>query len=92
MTDPSSDKSSFLLNADNQEAPLDSRPTATVLPIPDVVAGCFRIVRYIAEAGMGTVYGAEDLRLHDRVALKTIRPEIAHDTQSVERFKSLSTS
>lgn len=77
----------FLLNADNQQPPLDSRPTASALPIPDVVAGRFRIVRYIAEGGMGTVYEAEDFELHDRVALKTIRPEIAHDTQSVERFK-----
>ncbi len=36
---------------------------------------------------MGTVYEAEDLTLHDRVALKTIRPDIASDPTAVERFK-----
>jgi serine/threonine-protein kinase len=51
------------------------------------VAGRFRIVRYVAEGGMGTVYEAEDLQLHNRVALKTIRPDIALDTKAVERFK-----
>jgi len=85
------DKSLFrrvvsLLDADNLPA-IDSRPTATTLPIPDIVAGRFRIVRYIAEGGMGTVYEAEDLQLQERVALKTIRPDIAFDAKAVERFK-----
>ena len=75
-----------LLDADNIPA-IESRPTATALQVPDVVAGRFRIVRYIAEGGMGTVYEAEDLQLQERVALKTIRPEIAFDTKAVERFK-----
>ena len=76
-----------LLEVDDQPGPLDSAPTVSALPVPEVVAGRFRIVRYIAEGGMGTVYEAEDLTLHDRVALKTIRPDIASHPRAVERFK-----
>ena len=66
-----------LLDIDGQPGLLDSRPTAPTLGIPQVIAGRFRIIRYIAEGGMGTVYEAEDLQLHDHVALKTIRSDIA---------------
>jgi eukaryotic-like serine/threonine-protein kinase len=66
-----------LLNVDGQPGPLDSAPTVSA----------FRIIRYIAEGGMGTVYEAEDLQLRDHVALKTIRPDIASNPQAVERFK-----
>jgi serine/threonine-protein kinase len=76
-----------LLDADNLHGPLDSRPTISSLPVPDIVAGRFRIVRYVAEGGMGTVYEAEDLQLHERVALKTIRADVASDPKAVERFK-----
>lgn len=76
-----------LLEADDSSSALDSSPTMSMLPIPEVIAGRFRIIRYIAEGGMGTVYEAEDLTLNDRVALKTIRPEIVSDRTAVERFK-----
>jgi tetratricopeptide (TPR) repeat protein len=36
---------------------------------------------------MGEVYEAEDLELSGRVALKTIRPEIAEEAGSIDRFK-----
>ena len=75
-----------LLKADDSSAP-DSPPTLNMLPVPEVIAGRFRIIRYIADGGMGTVYEAEDLTLNDRVALKTIRPEIVSDRLTVERFK-----
>ena len=52
-----------------------------------LVAGRYRIVRFIARGGMGEVYEAEDLELHDSVALKTIRPEVAEDAVAVERFR-----
>src|SRR5664280_2317464 len=76
-----------LLDVDGNAGPLDSEPTISTLPIPRVIAGRFRIIRYIAEGGMGTVYEAEDVRLNERVALKTIRPDIASDPKVVERFK-----
>jgi eukaryotic-like serine/threonine-protein kinase len=52
-----------------------------------LVAGRYMIVRFIAPGGMGEVYEAEDVDLGERVALKTIRPELAKDTRAVERFK-----
>jgi len=51
------------------------------------VAGRYRIERFIGAGGMGEVYEAEDLELHQRVALKTLLPELASDARMVERFK-----
>jgi serine/threonine-protein kinase len=53
----------------------------------DIVAFRFRIVRYLAKGGMGELYEAEDLELHERVALKTILSDIASDERAVVRFK-----
>jgi tetratricopeptide (TPR) repeat protein len=36
---------------------------------------------------MGEVYAAEDLELHETVALKTLRPEIAADSRNLRRLK-----
>ncbi|RMH15761.1 MAG: serine/threonine protein kinase, partial [Acidobacteria bacterium] len=52
-----------------------------------VLAGRFRVVRPLGRGAMGEVYEAEDLELGERVALKTLRPEIAGDPQSLARFK-----
>jgi serine/threonine protein kinase/tetratricopeptide (TPR) repeat protein len=55
---------------------------------PDqVISGRFKVVRLIGRGGMGEVYEARDLELHERVALKTIRPEIASDPKTLARFK-----
>jgi serine/threonine protein kinase len=54
----------------------------------DLLAGRFRIVRFIAKGGMGEVYEAEDQELQERVAIKTIRPEILDQPDSLSRFKS----
>lgn len=53
----------------------------------DVLAGRFRIIRFIAAGGMGQVYEAEDTELRERVAIKTIRPEILSQPIAVSRFK-----
>jgi serine/threonine protein kinase/tetratricopeptide (TPR) repeat protein len=76
-----------LLHIDGKSGPLDSALTVSMLPIQRVIADRFRVIRYIAEGGMGTVYEAEDLTLGDHVALKTIRPNIASDPKVIERFK-----
>src|ERR1017187_9552015 len=47
--------------------------------ISQLIAGRFRIVRFIARGGMGEVYEAEDLALSTRLALKTIRRSLAGD-------------
>jgi len=53
----------------------------------DVVASRFRVVRYLAQGGMGELYEAEDLELRERIALKTILPHIAADERSIALFK-----
>ena len=53
----------------------------------DFVAERFRITRFLARGGMGEVYEAEDIELHERVALKTIRSELLNDSRMLERFK-----
>ena len=40
----------------------------------EMIAGRFRVVRFLAAGGMGEVYEADDLSLGLRVALKAIRP------------------
>jgi serine/threonine protein kinase/tetratricopeptide (TPR) repeat protein len=51
-----------------------------------LLLGRFRIVRRIGAGGMGDVYEAMDLEL-GRIALKTIRPEIADDPHILSQFK-----
>lgn len=52
----------------------------------ELLLGRFEIVEMRDRGGMGEVYEAVDLRLHERIALKTIRPELAWDEKAVERF------
>ena len=54
----------------------------------DILAARFRIVQFLARGGMGEVYEAEDLELHDHIALKMVRPELALlDAHALLRFK-----
>jgi Tol biopolymer transport system component len=58
-----------------------------VFRINSVIMSRFRIVSLAGRGGMGEVYEAEDLELHDLIALKTIRSEIARDPEIIARFK-----
>ncbi len=60
---------------------------ATLFHSNDLLCNRFRVVRFIARGGMGELYEAEDLTLGDNVALKTIRPDIAKDARSTQRFR-----
>jgi serine/threonine protein kinase/tetratricopeptide (TPR) repeat protein len=53
----------------------------------DLVAGRFRIVRFLNRGGIGEVFEAYDERLRLSVALKTLRGEFTADLQAVERFR-----
>ncbi len=49
-------------------------------------AGRYRIIETLGEGGMGKVYRALDDKLDEEVAIKVIKPEIASDKKTVERF------
>jgi serine/threonine protein kinase/Flp pilus assembly protein TadD len=49
-------------------------------------AGRYQIIEELGGGGMGNVYRAVDKRLNEEVALKLIRPEIAVDKATLERF------
>ncbi len=59
----------------------------TIFGPGDIVAGRYRIVRFLAQGAVGEVYEAKDLELSVRVALKTVRGEIAKERRVIERFR-----
>ena len=79
-----------LIAADTDTATLVFRPPPSAPPRLEegrLLAGRFRVVRFIAAGGMGDVYEADDLELHERLALKTIRAEVVGDGHALARFK-----
>ncbi len=51
-------------------------------------AGRYQIIEVLGKGGMGKVYRALDKKLNEEVALKLIRPEIASDKKTLERFSN----
>ncbi len=51
-------------------------------------AGRFEIIEELGKGGMGSVYRAEDTKIHEEVALKLIKPEISSDKKTIERFSN----
>jgi serine/threonine protein kinase len=66
---------------------LEPRRDELVLHPGMVYARRFKVLRFLSRGGMGEVYEAWDAELDESVALKTIRPEIASNTEVIERFK-----
>ena len=53
-----------------------------------VFAGRYEIIEELGKGGMGRVYRVEDIKLRQEVALKLIKPEIAKDKKTIERFRN----
>src|SRR6266852_264316 len=67
--------------------PLQPKRKPIRFSVGEILGGRFRILRFVAEGGMGEVYEAEDLELHELVAIKTLLPETLHHTDALARFK-----
>ena len=48
----------------------------------------YQIIEEIGRGGMGRVYKVFDAEIQEKVALKLIKPEIAADASSIERFRN----
>ncbi len=51
-------------------------------------AGRYEIIEELGAGGMGRVYRAYDKKIEEEIALKLIRPEIAAEKRTVERFRN----
>jgi eukaryotic-like serine/threonine-protein kinase len=54
--------------------------------VGQVIAGRYRVIRKIAEGGMGQVYYAEHVRIGRPCALKIMNPALKSDPESLSRF------
>jgi len=64
------------------ETPAEELTTGTIF------AGRYQIIEELGKGGMGKVYKAIDKKLNEEVALKLIKPEIASDKKTLERFNN----
>lgn len=62
-------------------------PPADTLQPGTILAGRYEILQLIGQGGMGAVYKARDRELDRVVALKTIRPSLAKNADTLRRFK-----
>ncbi len=51
-------------------------------------AGRYEVIETLGIGGMGEVYRVEDKKIRQEVALKLIRPEIAANKKTIERFRN----
>jgi len=51
-------------------------------------AGRYKILEELGKGGMGRVYKALDTEINEEVALKLIKPEIATDEKTIDRFRN----
>jgi serine/threonine protein kinase len=65
---------------------LETPPKGLVLG--STFAGRYQIIEELGKGGMGSVYKALDTQINEEVAIKLIRPEIASDEQTLERFSN----
>ena len=75
-------------------APSDAFHTETLetpreeLTTGSTFAGRYQIIEELGSGGMGKVYKAYDTEVKEKVAIKLIRPEVAADPRTIERFRN----
>lgn len=58
------------------------------ITIGSTFAGRYQIIEELGKGGMGKVYRVLDKKLDEQVALKLIKPEVASDKKTLERFRN----
>ncbi|OGD21993.1 MAG: hypothetical protein A2W03_06995 [Candidatus Aminicenantes bacterium RBG_16_63_16] len=58
------------------------------LEIGEIFHNRYQVVAELGAGGMGKVYKVLDKEIHEVVALKIIKPEIADDEKTIERFRN----
>jgi serine/threonine protein kinase/Tfp pilus assembly protein PilF len=53
-----------------------------------VIADRYEVIEELGKGGMGKVFRVEDKKIKEEVALKLIKPEIAADKKTIERFSN----
>jgi serine/threonine-protein kinase len=59
----------------------------SLIPVPRILAGRYRLQRRLGRGGMGTVYAATDTALERGVAVKLIREDLVGSAEAAERFR-----
>ena len=81
------DAGSFLSKRGPGEFELETAHGSGCYQAGQVLAGRFKLFRFLARGGMGEVYEAEDQELQQRVAVKLVRRELLLDRSSMQRFR-----
>jgi len=72
-----------------------SAPTETIeTPKEELTTGStfadrYQIIEELGKGGMGKVYKVMDTKIKEKIALKLLRPEIASDKNTIERFSKV---
>jgi len=76
----------------SEKAPIKHTETLQVptqeLTRGSVFAERYEVIEELGKGGMGKVYRVEDKKIKEEVALKLIKPEIASDKKTIERFSN----
>jgi serine/threonine protein kinase/Flp pilus assembly protein TadD len=67
---------------ETMEAPREELTTGSTF------AGRYQIIEELGKGGMGKVYKVQDTKIKEKIALKLIKPEIAKDKKTIDRFNN----
>jgi len=81
-TGPPNSQSAFPMATETMKTPAKELATGSIF------AGRYQMIEELGHGGMGKVYRAVDKKLNEEVAIKVIKPEIARDKGTLERFQN----